>query len=112
MILPQVQYSGRYAQIYANDFPVVEIEYTTIDECVKNMNMAIAEADTDAGLALIRGKVRVACSPYSLESQMPHIGKVVNTLAGSTTAARYKSADACVAFERANHIPAIQYICN
>ena len=111
MVLPQVQYSGRYAQIYANDFPVVEIEYPSIEECVRNMNAGIAEADLDAGMALIRGKVRVVCSPFSIAEQLPHTGKAVNTITGSTMAARYKSLDTCMAFERINQIPAIQYIC-
>lgn len=111
-ILPQVQYSGRYAQIHANEFPVVEIEYPSIDECARSMNTAIAEADLDAGIDLLRGKVRVACSPFSIADQMPHTGKVINTITGATMAARYKSRDACVAFERANQITALQYICD
>lgn len=108
--VPKILPNGKYAQMYVQGVPFLQIEYPDAQSCATSSNMT-ESLDMNARKAINDGLIRFDCSPRSLSETLTHSFKIVSVLTGSVFPSRSVSREACMLMAEANTERALRYDC-
>lgn len=94
--VPQVQPSGKYAQLFLDGRPIMQLEYDNGTECGNQLNRDLQLMNVNARQMVSSGMLKLTCATQSLVDELTFSAIATEILTNRKQSIRFASREACV----------------